>query len=110
VTLIALDRSVGSQQRKAVLVILHLLHRDIPSLHGVTLGAIRPHLPAVNVRVTICAILPHIREHGLDVALHAVHFLVHSSQRVICFVVVEFGHGADGAPTCRRVTVLTRDC
>lgn len=74
------------------------------------LSAICTHLPPVDVRMTIRAILPHIREHRFHVALHALHFLVPSPQRVICLVVIEFGHGADGAPSGRRMTVLARDC
>lgn len=71
--------------------------------------AIRSHLPAVDVRVAIRAVLSHIREYRLCMAFHALHFFVHSSQRVICLVVVEFRDSADGTPTRRRVTVLTWD-
>jgi len=97
------------QQRKAILVILYLLNRDIPPLHCMALFTIRPHLAAVDVRVAIRAILSHVREYGLYVTLHAFHFFVHSAERIICFVVVEFGHSADGTPGRRRVAVFTRD-
>ena len=97
VAFLALHRGVRTQQRKAVLVLFHLLYCNIPSLHGVTLLAVRSHLPAVDVRVTVRAILSHIREHRLDVALHAFHFFVHSTQRIFCLVVIEFGRRAWGA-------------
>jgi len=101
---------MGPQKRETVLVILHLLHRDIPPLHGVALLAIRSHLPTMNIRVTIRAVLSHIREYRLYMALHALHFFVHSPQRIICLVVVEFRDSPDGTPTRRRVTVLARNC
>jgi hypothetical protein len=56
--------------------------------------------------VTISAILAYIREDGLDVTLNALHFLVHSSQRVICLVVVEFRNRADGPPSRSGVAVF----
>jgi hypothetical protein len=85
------------------------LHRDIPTLDGVALSAIRPHLPAVDIRVTIGAILAHIGERGLYMALCTLHFFVQTTERILRFVVVEFGDRADRAPPCRRVTVFTRN-
>jgi len=38
---VACDGRVGSRQRKAVIVLLNLLHRDLPSADGVALLAIR---------------------------------------------------------------------
>ena len=90
-------------------MILHLLHGDIPALHRVTLRAIRPHLVLVHVGVAVLAILGHVRENRFDVALHALHLLVHATQRIIRFIVVEFRNGLDRPPCLGCVTVLTRN-
>jgi len=39
-------------------------------------------------------------------ALGTLHFLVHSLQRIVCFVVIELGDAADGFPAQRRMTVF----
>jgi len=106
VTVVALHRRVGAQQREAVLVIFHLLRGNVPALHRVALRAVRAHLPLVNVGVAIFAILADIREHGLGVALGARHFFVHSPQRILRLIVVEFRYGPNGPPTRGRMTVL----
>jgi len=90
-------------------VILHLLHGDIPTLHRVTLRAIRAHFSLMDVRVAILAILAYIRENRLHVALRAFHFFVHASQRIFGFIVIEFRNGLDRPPCRGRVTVLARD-
>jgi len=91
VTILTLHRRMRPQQREPVLVILYLLHGDIPALHRVALRAIRAHLSLVHVGMAILAVLPHIRENRLHMALRALHFFVHAPQR-------------------GRVTVLTRNC
>jgi len=103
---VALHSRVRSQEREAILVILHLLYSDIPSLNGVALRAVRAHQPAMNIGVTIRASLSDIRENWLNVAFNAFHFFVHPAQGVVRFVVVEFRNSADRPPTGRGVTVL----
>lgn len=107
--IITLQRRMGSQQREAVLVILYLLHGDVPALHRVALRAVRTHLILVHVGVAVLAILGHVRENRFDVTLHALHFLVHAPQRIFRFIVVEFRNGLDGSPCRGRMTVLARD-
>jgi hypothetical protein len=63
----------------------------------------------MNVGVAIGAVLSYVGEDGLDVALHALHFFVHAAQRVLGFAVVEFGNGANRAPTRGRVAVFAGD-
>ena len=112
VAILALHRRVRSQQRKPVLVILHLLGGDRPPLHGVTLLAVRTHLPTMHVvflLVAVGAILAHIREHRLQVTLNAGNLLVHAAQRVVGLVVIEFRNRANRSPARSRVTVLTRN-
>ena len=107
--ILALHRGVSAEKREAILVILNLLNGIVPTKHGVTLRAIRAHLALVNVGVAILAILPHIREYRFYVALCALHLLVHAAQRIVRFVVIEFGDRANGAPACSGVAVLARN-
>lgn len=108
--IVALHGGVGSQQGKPILVILHLLHGDIPALHRVAIRAIRPHLALVHVGVAVATILRYIGEYRFNVALRALHFLVHAAKRIFCFVVIELRNRFDGSPGCRGMAVLTRNC
>lgn len=107
VAVFALHRRMRSEQREAVLVILHLLDSNVPALNRVTLRAIRSHLPPMNILVAIGAILPHVFEDRLHMALLARHLLVQPTQWIVRFVVIEFRHRAYGAPAGRSMTVLT---
>ena len=78
-TVVALHCRVRAQQREAILVILHLLDGNIPALNGVALRAVRAHFSLVDVGMAILAILADIGKDGLDVALHALHLLVHAA-------------------------------
>ena len=53
---ITLQQSVGADEGKAVLVILNLLERNLPSLNGVATLTIRAELAAMNVGVAIGAV------------------------------------------------------
>jgi hypothetical protein len=59
--------------------------------------------------MAILAILPHVREDRLHMALRALHPLVHAAQRIFCFVVIELGNGLDGPPGRGRMAVFTRN-
>jgi hypothetical protein len=109
VAIIALHRSVSAQQREAILVVLHLLNGDIPSLNRVALLAIASHLPPVDVLVAILTILAYLCEHGLDVALRAFNLFMHTAQGIFGLVVIKFRNRADGTPTRRGVAVFARD-
>jgi len=107
--LIAVKRGVRTNQREAVQVLIDLLHRNVPSLDGVALLAIRAHLALVNVSVAIRALLADVRKDRLGVALNATHAFVHAAQRILGCVVIEFRNCADRFPSAERVTVLTRN-
>ncbi len=106
---LALHRSVGSEKREAILVIPYLLNCNIPSLDGMAFGAVRAHLPLVNVGVAILAILTGVGEDRLRVALGALHFFVHPAERITGFIMVELGDSADGTPACGGMAVLARN-
>jgi len=109
VAVLALHRGVRAEQRKTILVVLYPLDGNIPAPHGVALRAIRAHLPLVNVRVALFAILAHIGEHRLEMALRALNFLVHLAQRIAGFVVIEFRNRTDRAPARSGVAILARN-
>ena len=74
--LIAFHDRMRAEQRKSVEVLLNRLDGHLPTKNGVALGAVASELTAVHVRVTIRAVLPHIGEDRLDMALRARDFLV----------------------------------
>lgn len=108
VALLAGHGSVHAEKRKAVLVILELLRRNLPAKNAVALRTVRSHFPAVDVRVTVLAVFPDIGEHRFDVALRALHFFVHPAKRILRLVVIELRDWANRAPSRGRVAILTR--
>ena len=107
--LLAFHHRVRPQQRKPVEVLRNRLHRYLPTQHRVALRAVGPELRPVNVRVTIRALLPYIREHRLQMASRARYFLVHPTQRIPRAVVIEFRNGPNRRPARVRVAILARD-
>jgi hypothetical protein len=109
VALVAVNRGVRTNEREAVQVLIYLLHRNVPSLDGMALLAIRAHLAPVNVGVAIRALFADVRKDRFGVALNAAHAFVHATQRILGCVVIEFRNCADRFPSAERVTVLTRN-
>ena len=103
---VAIYRGVRADERKAILMVLNRLRRNIPPLNGMALLAVRSHLPPVNVGVAVRALGADIREHQLDVALGALHLLVHSAQRVTGLVVIELRDAPDRLPAGVGVAVF----
>ena len=103
---IAIDRGVRARQWEAIVVILNLTDRNLPSANGVALLAICSELASMNICMAILAALSDVREDWLDVTLRAVHLLVQSAQRILRLIVIEFRNGADRAPRGRCVAVL----
>ena len=104
--ILALYRCVGPKQWKAVLVILNLLNRDLPSAHRVALRAIRTKFSPVNISMAVGAVLADICKYRLHVALGTQDLFMHSTERIVCFVVIEFRLGANRPPGIRHVTVF----
>jgi hypothetical protein len=109
VTILTLHCGVSPQERESILVILYLLDGNIPAEHRVTPRAIGPHLALVNIGVTVLTLLANVGKHRLDMALRALHFFVHSPQRILRFIVVELRDAADRAPSGSGVAILARN-
>jgi len=105
----ALYGSMSTKQREAILVRLYLLHSHIPPLNGVALGAIRAHLTIVHINVAVFAILAHVGENRLYVALLAFHLFVHAAQRILRLTMIKLGNGANGPPGRSCMAVFARD-
>lgn len=103
---VAVHGGVRSGEGESIIVLLDLVHADLPSLHRVALLAISSQLAAVNIGVAILAALPNIAEHRFHVALHASDRLMHAAQWVSRLVMIEFRNCADRFPCARRMTVL----
>lgn len=106
VAILALHSGMSAKKREAILVIVDLLYGNLPTLDGVALRAIRTHLSLVNISVAILAGLTYIGEYRLGMALRARHLLMQTAERILGFVVVEFGYGADGLPVRSGVAIL----
>jgi hypothetical protein len=105
----AVHSRMRADQRKAILVVANRRYGYLPALDGMTRFAIRAELAAVNVRVAVRAFLSDVRKDQLDVALGALHFLVHAPQWVTRFIVAKFGNTSDRFPAQGRMAVLTGD-
>lgn len=71
------------------------------------LGAVLAELSAMNVGVTIGAVLANVGEYRLGVAPRAGNFFMHAAKRVTRGVVVEFGNGTNGDPAGVGVAIFT---
>lgn len=58
-------------ERKTILVLLDILDRYLPALHGMALIAIGSHLPTMNISVALGALVSYIGKNELAVALRA---------------------------------------
>src|SRR2546430_17075649 len=66
VAVLTLHRGMGTEQRKAVLVFLHLLYGGVPALHCVALRAVRAHLSLVRIGVAVLGVLSPGRKNRLQ--------------------------------------------
>jgi len=109
VAVIALQGGVCAHQREAVKVILNCLYGNGPPVHRMTLLAIGPELPPMNIGMAVRAFRPDVREHQLRMALNTLDFLVHTAQGIASLIVVKFRNGADGLPTGGGVAIFARN-
>lgn len=103
---IALERGVSTNQRKAVLVILHGTDGDIPSLHCMAALATGTHLPAMDIGMAVGAAGPGIGKDRLGMTAHARHILVPADQGITGAIMVKLGHRPYRFPADRGVAVL----
>ena len=104
--LIALQDGMRAKQWKSVEMLLNRLDRDLPAEDGMALGAILAELSAVNVGVTIGAVLANVGKNRFYVASRAGYFFVHAAKRVSRGVVIEFWNGANGDPAGVGVAIF----
>lgn len=102
----AVEYGMCPHQRKAVLVLVDLLHRDMPTLHAMTLFAGSAKLALVDVGMAIRTFLAHVGEHRPSVALDASDALVHTSQGEASLIVIELRDITNGLPSGQGVAVL----
>ena len=73
------QRGVRADQRKTILVLVDLLHRDLPALHRVALFARGAELTLVDVGVAVCALCADVGENWFDVTLSTSHPFMHAA-------------------------------
>lgn len=109
VTIGAIQSSVPAYQRKPVVVLLHSLQQDVPTLHCVALLAVGSHLATMNVGVAVGAIHTRIGEYRFGVTLGAGDALVQTAQGIFSLIVIKLRHRSDGLPPHRGMAVLAGD-
>jgi len=95
-----------AKQREAILVLLHLLHSNLPSLHRMTLFATRTKLALVYICMAISASLTYVGKDRLSVTLRASNSLMHAAERIPCSAVIELWNVADWFPAAQGVAIL----
>jgi len=106
---IAIHSRVRAGQGKAVVMLLHLLDRDLPPANRVALFTVGSKLPLVNIGMAVLAALANTAEHRFHMTLGARHRLMHAAEGISGLIVIEFRNGAYRFPPARCVTVLTGD-
>jgi hypothetical protein len=109
VTGFAVHGGVRAGEGEAVIVLLDLLNRNLPSPDRVAGLAIGSELPLVNIGMAVLATLSNVAKHRFYVALSAGDGLVHAAQRVARPVVVEFWNGSNRLPPACCMAILTRN-
>ena len=89
---------VTAHQRETIVVFPGSLRNDAPALHRMTLLAARTHLSAVDICMTIGAVCPHVGEDRLGVTLCTRNSLMHSAQRILGCIVIEFRNRPNRLP------------
>ena len=107
-TTVALQQRVRAHQRKAVEVLLDVLHRHPPAPDVVALFAISSKLAAMNVGVAVGAFRARIAEHQVAVALAAGYAFVHAAQGKLGLIVIKLRYVANRLPGGKGMAVLTR--
>jgi hypothetical protein len=89
VTGITVDGRMRPDQREAVLMLVDVVDRHLPS--GVTMAkiALGGILATMDIRVTVLALMAGFSEHQVTVAVLATNTLVHPTQRETSFAMIE---------------------
>lgn len=106
----ALERGMGAEQRKPVLVSLDFPCVQIPAIHRVALLAICAELASVNIGVAVGAFRADVLKIQVGMALRACHSGVFPAKGIPGLIVVKFRDAADRFPAGGRVAVFARDC
>jgi hypothetical protein len=106
VTGVAIHQGVSPDERKAVLVLVDVVHRYLPAIDAVAKITFGSVLAAMDVSVTVLALASDVGEYAIDMALLAGDIHVHTAQRIPGFSVIKLWVLADGHPGRGGVTVL----
>jgi len=92
---ITVHRGVRADERKAVLMLIDGMDRDLPAVDPVTEIALRPIFSSMKVGMTILAITAHVSEDWIDVALLARHARMHATEGIPCLAMIKLRLAAD---------------
>jgi len=109
VTRVAIHHCVRSDQRKTVLVLVDVVHRNGPAIGGVAQIALRAVFTPVDVSMTVLTLLTGVRENWVNMTLLACNLRMHASQRKRRLAVIELRLRTQWKPSLACVAVFTRD-
>jgi len=100
---------VRTHQRKAVIVLLYIPNRNLPTADSVALPAVCSQLALVNVGMTILAAFSNVGENGPGMTFGTRNRLVQAAQRILRLIVIEFRNRTNRPPCLGRVAILARN-
>ncbi len=90
-------------------MLIDVVDRNLPAIRVVTKFALRPVFPAMEVGVTILALIRSIGEVEIGMAVATCHDGMASTQRKASERVIEFDLASDHVPIVGRVTFIARN-
>ncbi len=106
VTGITVDRRVRPDQREAVLMLIDVVDRDLPSGVAMTEIALGGVLSAMDIRVAVLALIADFREHEVAVAILATNALVHPPEGETGLAMFELQNVTKRLPPLRGMAIL----
>lgn len=100
---------MSADQRKAVLVLIDVVNRNLPAIWVVAEFTLRSIFATMKICVAILAFVWDVAEIKIRVTIHALHYRVASAQRKSGLRMCEFRFGPDWLPALRGMTLLTRN-
>src|SRR5882757_3212900 len=106
---IAIHHCVSADQRKAVLVFVDVVDRNLPTIRVVTKFAFGPIFPTMEIGVAVLTLIRSIGEVEISVAVPTCHSGMAPAKRKACLRMVELSLTSDRLPISCGMTVLARD-
>jgi hypothetical protein len=104
-----LNCGVRPEQREPIQVSIHIPSDLAPSTHRMTLFAVASQLPAMNIGMTIGALVSYVGKNQISMTLPTGQAGMHSLEGETRIPMIEFRRRLYGFPACRGVALLARN-